>query len=69
VEKKRIVLIRPNSNECKRRKIKCNGNQPCQRCGNLNIECVYASNCCGSNFRDSEYVPRALSDIVLPLGR
>lgn len=42
------------SNECKRRKIKCNGNTPCQRCGNLNLECVYAPNCCASNFRDSE---------------
>lgn len=41
-----------NSNECKRRKIKCNGQTPCQRCGNLNLECVYAPNCC-SSFKDS----------------
>lgn len=27
------------SNECKRRKIKCNGQVPCQRCGHLNLEC------------------------------
>jgi hypothetical protein len=42
------------SNECKRRKIKCNGNTPCQRCGNLNLECQYAPNCCANGFKDSE---------------
>jgi hypothetical protein len=40
-------------NECKRRKIKCNGQTPCQRCGNLNLECVYAPNCC-NGFKDSQ---------------
>lgn len=43
------------SNECKRRKIKCNGQMPCNRCGNLNLDCVYAPNCCASSFKDSEY--------------
>lgn len=38
--------------QCKRRKIKCNGEAPCQRCGNLNLECVYAPNCC-NGFKDS----------------
>jgi hypothetical protein len=42
------------SNECKRRKIKCNGETPCQRCGNLNLECQYAPNCCANGFKDSE---------------
>ncbi|KXT06414.1 hypothetical protein AC578_6067 [Pseudocercospora eumusae] len=40
-------------NECKRRKIKCNGQTPCQRCGNLNLECVYAPNCC-AGFKESQ---------------
>jgi len=31
------ILTTHHSNECKRRKIKCNGNTPCQRCGNLNL--------------------------------
>lgn len=44
----------PYSNECKRRKIKCNGETPCQRCGNLNLACLYAPNCCSNNFKDSE---------------
>lgn len=44
----------PYSNECKRRKIKCNGNNPCLRCGNLNLECQYAPNCCTNGFKDSE---------------
>lgn len=43
-----------SSNECKRRKIKCNGNTPCQRCGNLNLECEYAPNCCSNGFKDSD---------------
>ena len=42
------------SNECKRRKIKCNGQTPCQRCGNLNLSCQYAPNCCASSFKESE---------------
>jgi hypothetical protein len=41
------------SNECKRRKIKCNGQTPCQRCGNLNLDCQYAPNCC-NNFKESD---------------
>ncbi|KAF4547481.1 Fungal specific transcription factor domain-containing protein 77 [Elsinoe fawcettii] len=51
---KRNRYISIACNECKRRKIKCNGNSPCQRCGNLNLECVYAPNCCGTNFKDTE---------------
>jgi hypothetical protein len=46
--------LNDDSNECKRRKIKCNGQTPCQRCGNLNLECQYAPNCC-NNFKESEY--------------
>ena len=40
--------------ECKRRKIKCNGETPCQRCGNLSLECLYIPNCCSGGFKDSE---------------
>jgi hypothetical protein len=29
--------------ECKRRKIKCNGVTPCERCSNLKLSCVYPS--------------------------
>lgn len=42
------------SNECKRRKIKCNGETPCQRCSNQSLQCLYAPNCCSSTFRDSD---------------
>ena len=28
------------------------GQTPCQRCGNLHLECVYAPNCC-NGFKDS----------------
>lgn len=49
-----LAADRSDSNECKRRKIKCNGNSPCQRCGNLNLECQYAPNCCANGFKDSE---------------
>lgn len=33
-----------HSNECKRRKIKCNGQTPCYRCGRQHIDCVYVEN-------------------------
>lgn len=50
---KRNRYISIACNECKRRKIKCNGQTPCQRCGNLNLECVYAPNCCTNSLKDS----------------
>ncbi|PVI08436.1 hypothetical protein DM02DRAFT_713749 [Periconia macrospinosa] len=50
---KRNRYISIACNECKRRKIKCNGQTPCQRCGNLQLECAYAPNCC-NNFKESE---------------
>ncbi|KAF1837184.1 fungal-specific transcription factor-like protein [Decorospora gaudefroyi] len=50
---KRNRYISIACNECKRRKIKCNGQTPCQRCGNLSLECQYAPNCC-NNFKDSD---------------
>ena len=50
---KRNRYISIACNECKRRKIKCNGQTPCQRCGNLNLDCVYAPNCC-NGFKDSQ---------------
>lgn len=49
-----ILTIFCCSNQCKRRKIKCNGEIPCQRCGNMQLECIYAPNCCSGSFRDSE---------------
>ncbi|KAJ5737844.1 uncharacterized protein N7483_002969 [Penicillium malachiteum] len=42
--KKRRKYIARACNECKRRKIKCNGETPCHRCGRQNIECVYVEN-------------------------
>ncbi|KAB8233191.1 putative C6 transcription factor [Aspergillus alliaceus] len=40
--RKRRKYIAKACNECKRRKIKCNGESPCQRCGRQRISCVYA---------------------------
>ncbi|KAL5000621.1 fungal-specific transcription factor domain-containing protein [Aspergillus recurvatus] len=51
---KRNRYISIACNECKRRKIKCNGQTPCYRCGHLKLECRYAPNCCNNNFKDSE---------------
>lgn len=50
---KRNRYISIACNECKRRKIRCNGQTPCHRCGNLNLECVYAPNCCSNSLKDS----------------
>ncbi|EEQ83543.1 fungal specific transcription factor [Blastomyces dermatitidis ER-3] len=51
---KRNRYISLACNECKRRKIKCNGQVPCQRCGHLSLECLYAPNCCTRSIKDSE---------------
>ncbi|KAG9237129.1 putative fungal-specific transcription factor [Amylocarpus encephaloides] len=51
---KRNRYISIACNECKRRKIKCNGQTPCIRCGNLSLNCEYAPNCCTNGFKDSE---------------
>lgn len=55
IQQSRVLGLTRGSNECKRRKIKCNGQTPCQRCGNLNLDCQYAPNCC-NNFKETEYV-------------
>ncbi|KAI1174679.1 fungal-specific transcription factor domain-containing protein [Nemania sp. FL0916] len=51
---KRNRYISIACNECKRRKIKCNGETPCGRCGHLNLQCLYAPNCCASGVKDSD---------------
>ncbi|KAJ5144062.1 uncharacterized protein N7515_002849 [Penicillium bovifimosum] len=60
---KRNRYISIACNECKRRKIKCNGQIPCQRCGHLKLECRYAPNCCNNNFKDSDEF-RSLTDQI-----
>ncbi|KAI1073778.1 hypothetical protein F5B20DRAFT_565791 [Whalleya microplaca] len=61
--RKRNRYISIACNECKRRKIKCNGEKPCQRCGNLNLQCLYAPNCCSTNFKDSEEFKQMTSQV------
>lgn len=62
---KRAKYINQACNECKRRKIKCNGNTPCQRCGHLQLECLYAPNCCANgNFKDTEDFKRMNAHIA-----
>ncbi|RDW92893.1 putative C6 transcription factor [Aspergillus mulundensis] len=39
--KRRRKYIAKACNECKRRKIKCNGERPCGRCGRQRISCIY----------------------------
>ncbi|TID21697.1 fungal-specific transcription factor-like protein [Venturia nashicola] len=60
---KRNRYISIACNECKRRKIKCNGQTPCQRCGNLSLECLYAPNCCGNSFKDSDEFKQMMGQI------
>lgn len=60
---KRNRYISIACNECKRRKIKCNGETPCQRCGNLNLQCLYAPNCCSSTFKDSDEFKQMTSKV------
>ncbi|KAF2746438.1 hypothetical protein M011DRAFT_445229 [Sporormia fimetaria CBS 119925] len=60
---KRNRYISIACNECKRRKIKCNGQTPCERCGNLSLDCLYAPNCC-NNFKDSEEFKKMSTQIA-----
>ncbi|KAH8805366.1 hypothetical protein F5884DRAFT_859974 [Xylogone sp. PMI_703] len=39
-------------NECKRRKVKCDGNNPCHRCASQDITCSYYRRVQGGVFRD-----------------
>ena len=41
-EAKRLRYVGTACDECKRRKIKCNGHMPCRRCRNLSLTCIYA---------------------------
>lgn len=52
------------SNECKRRKIKCNGESPCKRCGNMGLNCLYTPNCCANTFKDSDEYKIVLSQLA-----
>ncbi|KAK3316513.1 hypothetical protein B0H66DRAFT_297052 [Apodospora peruviana] len=59
---KRNRYISIACNECKRRKIKCNGQSPCDRCGKLNLQCLYSPNCC-TNFKDSDEFKQVTSQL------
>ncbi|KAJ5919518.1 hypothetical protein N7454_009353 [Penicillium verhagenii] len=56
--KKRRKYIARACNECKRRKIKCNGETPCHRCGRQHIECVYVENAPQESLGDQENFDR-----------
>ncbi|KAI0391919.1 hypothetical protein F5Y17DRAFT_383138 [Xylariaceae sp. FL0594] len=60
---KRNRYISIACNECKRRKIKCNGETPCGRCGHLNLQCLYAPNCCASSVKDSEEFKQVVAQV------
>ncbi|KAI1437076.1 fungal-specific transcription factor domain-containing protein [Xylaria sp. CBS 124048] len=60
---KRNRYISIACNECKRRKIKCNGETPCGRCGHLNLQCLYAPNCCAASVKDSDDFKRMAAQV------
>ncbi|KAJ5165709.1 transcriptional regulator family: Fungal Specific TF [Penicillium coprophilum] len=70
--KKRRKYIARACTECKRRKIKCNGQSPCQRCGRQHIECIYVENIRESpaepdNFKQLFDQMRAMQDQITQL--
>ncbi|KAJ5366047.1 transcriptional regulator family: Fungal Specific TF [Penicillium concentricum] len=70
--KKRRKYIARACTECKRRKIKCNGQTPCQRCGRQHIECIYVENSRESpgeqdNFKQLFEQMRAMQDHITQL--
>ncbi|CAJ2505779.1 Uu.00g131730.m01.CDS01 [Anthostomella pinea] len=60
---KRNRYISIACNECKRRKIKCNGETPCQRCGNLDLQCLYTPNCCSTSVKDSDEFKQMVAQV------
>ncbi|KAL1846408.1 hypothetical protein VTK73DRAFT_288 [Phialemonium thermophilum] len=62
-QRKRTRYTSIACNECKRRKIKCNGQTPCQRCGNLALQCLYEPNCCSHDFKETEEYKRMTEQI------
>ncbi|KKA19809.1 C6 transcription factor [Rasamsonia emersonii CBS 393.64] len=59
-KRKRSKYIAKACNECKRRKIRCNGQQPCQRCGRRMVECIYAVD---SSVNDSQNIEQLLHQV------
>lgn len=56
-QKHGALSLKLQSNECKRRKIKCNGQTPCGRCGRQDIECIYVENANCDLPNEQEYEP------------
>ncbi|KIW44407.1 uncharacterized protein PV06_02879 [Exophiala oligosperma] len=48
------VRSKRRGNECKRRKVKCSGSKPCQRCDNLSLDCVFTRSYYSNSIRDNE---------------
>ncbi|KAL1962252.1 hypothetical protein VTN77DRAFT_9842 [Rasamsonia byssochlamydoides] len=59
-KRKRSKYIAKACNECKRRKIRCNGQQPCQRCGRQMVQCIYAVD---SSVHDSQNIEQLLRQV------
>ncbi|KAI8343224.1 hypothetical protein BC941DRAFT_410750 [Chlamydoabsidia padenii] len=51
-----MVVKKTPCEGCRNQKRKCNGNNPCQRCGKLNLTCVYLKNSAPDDF---EYIQLA----------
>ncbi|KAL5622419.1 hypothetical protein FOBRF1_001669 [Fusarium oxysporum] len=64
---KRGKYISKACNECKRRKSKCNGQQPCGRCVQHSLNCIYAPSASTSQSDSSTKVIKSLSQQVAQL--
>ncbi|KAH7163731.1 hypothetical protein DER46DRAFT_532342 [Fusarium sp. MPI-SDFR-AT-0072] len=64
---KRGKYISKACNECKRRKSKCNGQQPCGRCVQHSLNCIYAPSTSTSQSDSSTKVIKSLSQKVAQL--
>src|ERR1700760_233119 len=42
-DRKRAVYVQQACSSCKARKIKCNGQLPCESCGKRSLDCQYAN--------------------------
>uniref|UniRef100_A0A8H7K531 Zn(2)-C6 fungal-type domain-containing protein n=1 Tax=Bionectria ochroleuca TaxID=29856 RepID=A0A8H7K531_BIOOC len=59
-KRKRTKYVNKACKECKRRKIKCGGQQPCERCQRHELECEYAADNVNS---DSQNIEKLLQQV------
>jgi hypothetical protein len=62
--RKKRAKILSACNECRRKKTKCDGEQPCHNCHKSKSECVYSSNLAIGNEKRNNYASQATIEAI-----